>query len=220
MEKQTWSKADIERMPVVIISLHEKWWYKIAAGEKLLEIRKNKPARPGPFKVLAYITGTGCIYGQFVCPEVLEVKNYEEIAEKSKVPIAKLHEYGKGKKLAGWKIENVTEFITPQPLALYEMKRPPQAWCYYNGAVVPDLMTINNFANICGYFYNAEFDPEATCTPNNGYNCRHPEQEESYGGTGCCYQWSCPLACSADEEDCEKYGIEYEESEFVLVQRG
>ena len=60
--------------------------------------------------------------------------------------------------------------------------------------------------------------PEAPCAPNNGYNCRHPKQEEKQNGVGCCFQWSCPLAIPADEEDCEKYGCEYEESEFVLVE--
>ena len=79
------------------------------------------------------------------------------------------------------------------------------------------IMTINEFANQCGYFYNAELDPEATCAPNNGYNCRHPKQEEKHNGVGCCFQWSCPLAIPADEEEKEKYGYEYEENEFVLM---
>lgn len=80
------------------------------------------------------------------------------------------------------------------------------------------IMTINEFANRCGYFFNAGTDPEALSAPNNGYNCKHPEQTEKQNGVGCCFQWSCPLAISADEEDCEKYGIEYEEDEFVLVE--
>lgn len=79
------------------------------------------------------------------------------------------------------------------------------------------IMTINEFASVCGYFYNANFDPETPCVPNNGYNCRHPKQGEKQNGVGCCFQWSCPLAIPANEEDCEKYGCEYEESEFVLV---
>lgn len=80
------------------------------------------------------------------------------------------------------------------------------------------IMSINEFASICSYFYNAELDPEAPCAPNNGYNCRHPQQKEKHNGVGCCYQWSCPLAIPAEKEDCEKYGYEYEESEFVLVE--
>lgn len=148
-------------MVTIIASLHEKWWEKMKAGEKLLEIRKTRPREPGPFRVLVYIPGTGCIYGQFICPIVIDVKNYEEIVEKSRVPLDKLHEYGAGKPLAGW--------------------------------VVHD----------------------------NGYNCNHPEQQEKCV-VGCCYQWSCPLknVCPADEEDCEKYGIDFEENEFVLVYGG
>lgn len=87
-------------MVTIIASLHEKWWEKMKAGEKLLEIRKTRPKEPGPFRVLVY--------------------------------------------------------------------------------------------------------------------------KEEYEGVGCCYQWSCPLQniCPADEEDCEKYGVDFEESEFVLVYGG
>ena len=35
--KQEWEPAQLEKMPVVIISLHQKWWQKMAAGEKVLE---------------------------------------------------------------------------------------------------------------------------------------------------------------------------------------
>lgn len=72
---------------------------------------------------------------------------------------------------------------------------------------------------MCGYFFNAEMDPDCDTSPNNGYNCRHPEQMEEWHNIGCCYQWSCPLenVIPADEEDCEKYGLDYEESEYVLV---
>jgi predicted transcriptional regulator len=208
-------------MKTVIISLHEKWWKKILSGDKTLEIRKSKPAAAEPFRVLVYITGTGCIHGMFHCPEVMEIKSYEGITKESKVSFDRLNEYGKGKTLAGWKVTEATEFYTPHPISLYGIKRPPQTWCYYKGKEVPDFTTINNLANRCGYFYNANFDTEASCTPNNGYNCKHPEQEESYNGVGCCYQWSCPLKniTPADEEDCKKYGMEYEENEFVMVYR-
>lgn len=87
------------------------------------------------------------------------------------------------------------------------------------------IMPINDFANRCGYFYNAYIEKNITC--NNGYNCRHPEQ----GGTwdfdgetiGCCYAWSCPLAYEADEEDFADDDIDndgyetWEEGEFVVV---
>ena len=41
--KQQWEPPELEEMPVVILSLHQKWWQKMAAGEKVLELRKTKP---------------------------------------------------------------------------------------------------------------------------------------------------------------------------------
>jgi hypothetical protein len=85
------------------------------------------------------------------------------------------------------------------------------------------LMTLNDFANICGYFYNANFDVNAPACPNNGYNCRHPNQGEAQDGVGCCFGWSCPLGeenermYEADEEDCEEFGFDYEEGQYVIV---
>lgn len=36
---------------------------------------------------------------------------------------------------------------------------------------------INEFANRCGYFYNACIEKDITA--NNGYNCKHPGQGET-----------------------------------------
>lgn len=47
---------EAEKMPVVILSLHQKWWQKMAAGEKVLELRKTKPQCKAPFRVLVYVT--------------------------------------------------------------------------------------------------------------------------------------------------------------------
>lgn len=90
------------------------------------------------------------------------------------------------------------------------------------------LMEINTWANRCGYFFNAyltpadpsdkTFYPGRDPSPNNGYNCRHPECETVEGGIGCCCAFSCPLAYEADEEDCAWFGVEYEEGEFVVVE--
>lgn len=221
-------------MKTVIISLHERWWRKMVAGEKVLEIRKTKPAdwMKGNFRVLAYITGGQGVCGEFICNRFLKIRTIPEVQSragvmqidvqgKSCLSKEQLKQYAgsSGKPLWGWTVSQVKEYCTPHPIELYGLKRPPQSWCYYKGDPVPDIMTINELANVCGYFYNAEFDPEAPCTPNNGYNCRHPQQEEEEDGVGCCFQWSCPLEniIPADEEDCKKYGIEYEDGEFVLV---
>lgn len=92
------------------------------------------------------------------------------------------------------------------------------------------IHTVNDFANRCGYFFNAVLDEEDfTC--NNGYNCRHPEQQETCHNpetghdVGMCYGWSCPLGFPPDEEDfTSKSGNidmngydEYEEGEFIIV---
>jgi len=88
------------------------------------------------------------------------------------------------------------------------------------------IYQINEFANKCGYFYDAETD-NFTC--NNGYNCRHPQQEETDTNdetgenVGRCHAWSCPLGYEADEEDFRNPDIdnngwsEWEEGNFIIV---
>lgn len=53
--KQQWEPPELEEMPIVILSLHQKWWQKMAAGEKVLELRKTKPQCKAPFRVLVYL---------------------------------------------------------------------------------------------------------------------------------------------------------------------
>jgi len=84
------------------------------------------------------------------------------------------------------------------------------------------LIQINSLANRCGFFHNAYLTDDITI--NNGYNCRHPEQEEQYtkeGKTiGCCYAFSCPLGYEADKEDWESFGLDpddFEEGEYIVV---
>lgn len=83
---------------------------------------------------------------------------------------------------------------------------------------------INVFANRCGYFYNAYI--EKNISVNNGYNCNHPQQEETETVEsqviGRCHCFSCPLGCEADEEDFENteidnQGYEYEEMQYLVI---
>jgi len=78
---------------------------------------------------------------------------------------------------------------------------------------------IDAFANQCGYFYNAYLSDGISA--NNGYNCRHPDQEQVHDGVGMCYCWGCPLGYEADEEDfmnqnVDTDGYEFEEGEFII----
>jgi len=85
----------------------------------------------------------------------------------------------------------------------------------------------------------ANFDSFAYACPffttelwvNNGYGCRHPEQEEKCDDRdgnegGCCYCWSCPIGIEADSEDLSNPDIDWDglcsedevaESEYILV---
>ena len=80
------------------------------------------------------------------------------------------------------------------------------------------IMPINDMANICGYFFNAELDDSCETSPNNGYNCKHPECGEIQDDIGCCMCSSCPMGWEADEEDCDEFGIEYEEGEYIVTE--
>lgn len=82
-------------------------------------------------------------------------------------------------------------------------------WRKFNDEKTRAIMELNDFANICGYFYNAV--SEKGSSVNNGYNCKHPECHEIQNGVGCCMSCSCPLGWEADEDDCEKFGVEYED---------
>ncbi|NMB10332.1 MAG: hypothetical protein GX982_06540 [Tissierellia bacterium] len=91
------------------------------------------------------------------------------------------------------------------------------------------IYEINEFANMCGYFYNAFL--EKNFSSNNGYNCSHPGQEETDINEetgeeiGKCYCWSCPLGFEAEIEDFKDEEIDnngydeecYEEMTYIVV---
>ena len=58
-EKKAWQTPELQEMAVVVLSLHQKWWQKMAAGEKVLELRKSKPQCKAPFRVLVYVATKG-----------------------------------------------------------------------------------------------------------------------------------------------------------------
>lgn len=86
------------------------------------------------------------------------------------------------------------------------------------------IENIDAFANSCGYFYNAYI--KYGIIVNSGYNCSHPDQKETHTENGkkvgCCYSWSCPLACKADEEDfndpeIDNQGFDFKEMQYVVT---
>jgi len=77
-----------------------------------------------------------------------------------------------------------------------------------------ELIQIDELLEKCGYSYNSETNI------NNGYNCKHPDQEEfemvDNEKIGKCFAWSCPLAPKADLQDLKELDSnlfdEYKES--------
>ena len=110
-------------MRAVLLSIKPEWWEKILAGEKDLEIRKTAPRDgaggpdPWPLLVLAYVSGTGAVLGQFLCMGWVKSK------------------YAGGKSLYGWIVGEAEEYETPSPLAEFGLTRPPMSWQYIE---IPD----------------------------------------------------------------------------------
>ena len=77
------------------------------------------------------------------------------------------------------------------------------------------LMEISTFANRCGYFLSSCYKDDIVV--NHGDNCWHPENNLLKKGIGNCCTWSCPLGQEAGKSDCEKFGVEYEEAAYIVI---
>lgn len=125
-------------MLAVLMSMKPEWWEKILDGEKTLEIRKTHPQNERlewPVTVLVYVSGTGAVQGQFLCPGYMETNFMPYLEKPSCVPLADLKEYAGGKRLSGWLVQNPEKFDAPSPLAEFGLDRPPMSWQYVE---IPD----------------------------------------------------------------------------------
>ena len=146
----------------VLISIHPKWVDKILNGEKTVEVRKVRPKIGTPFKCYIYMTaggyewqttvipppyGTKKIYNgakavvaEFTCDRICAIAyTMDGLAdvvdcETSGLSPADFIEYGKGKPLYGWHISGLKVYDKPKKLEDFGLKRPPQSWCYVEGA--------------------------------------------------------------------------------------
>lgn len=79
------------------------------------------------------------------------------------------------------------------------------------------ILELNHFANLCGHFFNVCRTDPALSAINNGYNCDHPNQEETVEDSGkvigCCYSWSCPLGYPPSKYDLMKYAVDEESND-------
>ena len=123
-------------MRAVLMSMKPEWWEKILSGEKTLEIRKSAPqSKDGrafrwPLTVLVYVSGTGEVQGQFICPGWVKTNLLEMLVDQSCVPLEDLRAYAKGGSLYGWVVQNPEKFDEPAQLAELGLERPPVSWCY------------------------------------------------------------------------------------------
>ena len=107
-------------MLAVLMSMKPEWWEKILDGEKTLEIRKTHPQNERlewPVTVLVYVSGTGAVQGQFLCPGEVSYRTMQDLEEMSCVPREDLLKYAKGRRLSGWIVRSPEKFDAPSPLA-------------------------------------------------------------------------------------------------------
>lgn len=127
-------------MLAVLMSMKPEWWEKILAGGKTLEIRKTHPQNERlewPVTVLVYVSGTGAVQGQFLCPGEVSYRTMQDLEGMSCVPREDLLKYAKGRRLSGWIVRSPEKFDAPSPLAEFGLDRPPMSWQYVE---IPDGM--------------------------------------------------------------------------------
>lgn len=131
----------------VMISIRPKWCELIANGEKITEIRKNRPKLEAPFKCYIYCTKDGRmdkrkgkIIGEFTCNHIEYVRNFGDMVdwldvEWSCLSAQEIIDYAKDKKgnfvyTFAWHISELQIYDEPKELNIFGLKRPPQSWCY------------------------------------------------------------------------------------------
>ena len=126
-------------MTEIMASIKPEWCELIASGKKTAEVRKSAP-KETPFKVYIYETkggkGIGKVIGEFVCNSVkidTEVQHgiVDFVIEHcSCLSYNLITKYSSGKPLYYWHISNLKIYDKPKELSEFNLKRPPQSWCY------------------------------------------------------------------------------------------
>lgn len=137
----------------VLISIRPEWVEKILAGEKTLEVRKNRPNMGTPFKCYIYCTNSGVamgmwgkhgkVVGEFACNKVTNLfsnsrfwLNEDDVLQTC-LSAAEIRKYAKGANgLYGWHISKLEIYDTPIPLSTFKGLCKIEADCgcchYYN----------------------------------------------------------------------------------------
>ena len=131
----------------VIISIKPEWVAKIISGEKTIELRKNFPNQPTPFRCFIYVSQDFTNYrgntdevwasrGKIICV-VNIVKDitthslgyYKQCGDDC-LSSREREAYLGGKVGHGWLLRNVKVYDEPRPLSDFYLDRAPQSWCY------------------------------------------------------------------------------------------
>ena len=119
-------------MTEIILSVRPEYCRKILSGEKIVEVRKNKPSGLGPYKVYLYETKLGCggVVGECECFCTAEIKGLDYITAESCLTPQQVTEYAGGRKIYAWYLSKVKKYGKTKPLSEFGLKKAPQSWRY------------------------------------------------------------------------------------------
>ena len=127
----------------VLLSIHPNYCELIAKGEKVVEVRKQKPKIETPFKVYIYMTAGSASYpvniggvpmichnnggqtviGEFECDEIIELaplnRADEDIEKQACLSREQIVKYLRGKGY-GWHISNLVIYDMPKELSEFK----------------------------------------------------------------------------------------------------
>lgn len=142
-------------MRAVLISIHPQWCELIANGKKTVEVRKNRPKLPEPFKVYIYCTkgyfhkdysdtakdwkanALGKVIGEFVCDSIrafdvpypaFQREMDKSILDESCLTYYQLHRYAYHDKLYAWHISGLKLFDKPMEVQWLQKPTTPEMW--------------------------------------------------------------------------------------------
>ena len=142
----------------VLISIRPAWCQKIANGEKIIEVRKNRPKLAPPFKCYIYCTqakyphedfieteyqkpqfyGGGKIIGEFTCKGFIPFSHGrpcfvtgtpEEIARMACLTRKEIWEYAPQGNPIGWRITDLVIYDAPHELNSFRRVCPEDLDC-------------------------------------------------------------------------------------------
>ena len=124
----------------VMITIRARHLRNMRAGVKRYELRKSRPSRPGPFRVVCCVSGkAGAVEAEFICrgtPE-LDVCSDARIAELGHLSVDEVRGYRKDGTLFGWRVEDFVDYVAEghvRHCTDFGVNRPPQSWCYVKEA--------------------------------------------------------------------------------------